>query len=188
MAQASESFLASPCSIVTRAWRESLRTTTRPFNLTPPFPFLKGPLMVFDAPLVRHLLSGACGFPHSYPSPMPSHFNGKGRGLHDVAIGWYLSSCPPIGGVTLFDIGVANPTWRSMKGSAAPTGGGFLELRPRVNLRTGVAACLRGVHFGSGPVSTKRGLVFFMPAVIIQPCAMSRRSGPASASGPSSTC
>ena len=139
-----------------RAWRAATAAASRPLNLTPPFPFLKGPLMVFDDALARHLVGGACGFPQTYPSPMPSHSRGGGRALHDIAIGYFLSSCPPSGGVTLFDIGIASSGWRSTKGRSAPTGGGFVELRPRLDLEAGVAACLRGVHFGSGPTSSKQ--------------------------------
>ena len=142
--------------LASRAWREATAAPSRPLNLTPPFPFLKGPLMVFDAALARHLVGAACGFPHAYPSPMPSHSRGGGRALHDIAIGYFLSSCPPAGGITLFDVGIAGSSWRSTKGKSAPTGGGFVELRPRLDLEAGVAACLRGVHFGSGPTSAKQ--------------------------------
>jgi hypothetical protein len=151
--------------------------------------------------------SGSCGFPLKFPSPMPSHAKGKGRALHDIAIGFFLAFCPPASGVTLFDIGLAasrqqvaypprpalvptfcisshriaphrtashriaphrtashrNPSqpisihrrWRTAT-SASPSGGGFLEIRPRIDLGVDVAACLRGVHFGSGVVSAKQ--------------------------------
>ena len=45
--------------------------------------------------------------------------------------------------------------WRTAT-SASPSGGGFLEIRPRIDLGVDVAACLRGVHFGSGVVSAKQ--------------------------------
>ncbi|KAL1527778.1 hypothetical protein AB1Y20_009163 [Prymnesium parvum] len=139
-----------------RSWRAANATARGGGQLTPPFPFLKGPLMVFDAAVSRHLLSGACGFPDAYASPMPSHARGRGRVLHDIAIGYHLSTCPPAKGVTVLDIGVATPAWRTTSSKSAPTGGGFLELRPRLDLEVGLAGCLRGVHFGSGPISIKQ--------------------------------
>ena len=159
-----------------RGWLQEQRRGN--LRLTRPFPFLKGPLMVYDAALARWLSRSERDSARLFPGSLPSHRNGKGRALHDVALGFIMATAPPPGGVTLVDVAV-RPTLKAT-GEVQGWGGGFLEVRPAASLpspavacphlacfscsqvrpaaslASPAVACLRGAHLGSRSLAARR--------------------------------
>jgi len=149
--------------------QQQQRRRARAPPLGRPFPFLKGPLAVYDAQLAGTLIRRAAKGEEvdGAVTPKPTHALGGGRVMEDVSVGVVLAHVskqidphgptPPdhlfaanrTRGVVWVDIGRA----LTRGGFGLKRAGGFIELRPSVNLSNAYAACFKVVHMGSRAIS-----------------------------------
>lgn len=110
-------------------------------HFSSPFPFIKGPLMVFSASVARELVHGEYGRAAQAQSARIS----AQRVNIDILIGYILSTANGGNGfdnLTWIDLGVS-------KMSSSKHRHGFLEMRSGRNLTDHEQACYRVVHFGT---------------------------------------
>lgn len=110
-------------------------------NFSAPFPFVKGPLMVFSSSVARELVHGKYGRAAQVQSGLITNT----RINIDIFIGYILATARD-------GAGAANLTWVDIgvsKMSVSKGRQGFLELRSGRNLTNSEEACYRVVHFGT---------------------------------------